>query len=71
MTRRTNGVFRPDMTSHYEMISSLRDGINETALYGMSDTDICKIAVEKMFSRMFPEKSVVSKRRKTYIQVKY
>jgi hypothetical protein len=69
MTRRTNGCFRPDLTSHSEIISEIRGKINEDALYPMSDTDIVKIAIEKMFERITGKKTV-SNRRKMYIQYK-
>jgi hypothetical protein len=67
MTRRTDGIFRPNLTSHAEMIHALWIKINDTALYDLSETDICKIAIEKMFKRAFPDKQIVSKRKKMYI----
>jgi hypothetical protein len=69
VTRRLRGIYRPDLTSHYEMISEIRDAVNRDALFLLSDTDIVKIAVEKMFIRVYPKKSVVSKRRKMYIRL--
>jgi len=70
MTRRTAGTFRPDLTSHAEIIRAIRELINEEALYQMSDTDICKIAIEKMFERAFGKKPV-SKGRKLYIPLNH
>ena len=68
--RRSAGTFRPDLTSHAEMIEALRAMLNQDALYPLSDTDVVKIAVEKMFERATGKKPV-SKKRKMYILLKY
>lgn len=71
MTRRNNTVFRPDLTSHQDMVAAIRDALNAEALYPLSDTDVVKVAIEKMFKRAFPEKQVVRKPRKMYIPVNF
>jgi hypothetical protein len=68
--RRCTGTFRPDVTSHAEIVAELRDKINETALYPLSDTDVVKVAIEKMFERMTGKKPV-SKKRKMYITLNF
>ena len=67
--RRPDAPFRPDLTSHAELVAALRKAINEDAGYPLSDTDIVKIAVEKMFTNMTGKKPV-RLRRKMYIQLK-
>jgi len=70
MTTRCAIVFRPDLTSHRELVTAIRDKINETALYPMSETDIVRIAAEKMFERAFNKKPV-RKRKKMYIPLNF
>ena len=67
MTRHAYKTFRPDITTHAELVTVIRMAINEQTLYPMSDTDIVKIAIEKMFSNVTGKKPVRLKR-KMYIQ---
>ena len=64
-------MLRPDLTTHEEMVAALRSRLNENALYPMTTTDVCRIAIEKMFARAFPSKFVVRKRKKMYIPLNY
>lgn len=63
-------IFRPDLTSHRDLVAAIRAEINRDALYPMSETDIVKIAVEKMFERAFKKKPV-RKRKKMYIPLNF
>lgn len=70
MTTNISCVFRPDLTTHRDLVIGLQEKINESALYPMSETDIVKIAVEKMFERAFGKKPV-RKRRRMYIPLNF
>ena len=66
--RRTDGPYRPDITTHAEMIAAIRARLSEVDLVEtLSDTDVVKIAVERMFRAAYPGRSVVSPRRRMYI----
>jgi hypothetical protein len=65
------GIFRPDLTTHAGMIEELRRLLNRDAVYPLSATDVCKIAVEKMFKNAHPEKVIVRMPRKMYIPLKH
>jgi hypothetical protein len=69
MTRRTLGIFRPDLTTHAEMIAAIRHRLNDTIdlAASLSDTDVCKIAIEKMYRNAYPDAPVIRAKRKMYI----
>jgi hypothetical protein len=50
------------------MITAIRERLSEIDLAEtLSDTDICKIAVEKMYRNAYPNAPIVGKKRKMYI----
>ncbi len=60
--------FRPDLTEYVGAINAIKARLNETAAYSMNSTDICKIALERLYKAAFPGSELpVPKRKKMYI----
>ena len=63
---------RPDLTSHEQLIKELTQKINDESLYSLSDTDIVKIAAERMWKQAFPDRELPKNlKRKRYVHLQF
>ena len=63
---------RPDLTSHDALIDDLVDRVNAEAMYKLTDTDIVKLAIERMWVTAHPGEMLPEKlKRKRYIRLQF
>jgi len=65
-------VTRPDLTSHAAVIEQIAERVNSEALYQLSQTDIVKLALERMWITAYPERELPKGlKRKKYIRLQF
>lgn len=65
-------TYRPDLTSHLELIEQIAERVNAEALYKLSQTDIVKLAIERMWKTAYTERELPKGlKRKKYIRLQF
>jgi hypothetical protein len=63
---------RPDLTSHLELVRQITESVNAEALYQLSETDIVKLAIERMWKTAYPQRQLPKNlKRKKYIRLQF
>lgn len=63
---------RPDLTSHQALIADLVEKVNSEAMFNLTDTDIVKLAIERMWKAAHPGEPLQKNlKRKKYIRLQF
>jgi hypothetical protein len=64
--------WRPDLTSHEQIAQDVAAKVNAEALYQLTETDICKLALERFWRDAHPgEELPAGLKRKRYIRLQF
>lgn len=65
-------MWRPELTSHEQIAIEICQKTNEEALYQLTETDIVKLALERMWKDAYPDKELPrGLKRKKYIRLQF